>query len=333
MSSKARYLALCGGVGGAKLADGLARVLPADRLTIAVNVGDDFEHLGLTICPDLDTVCYGLAGVENPDTGWGRRGETWNVMSALDELGGETWFKLGDRDLALHLLRLQGLRSGDTLSAITAKLCRRLGVTHCVRPISDQPIRTYVETLEGVMPFQRYFVERRCEPSVLGFRFEGAREAKVAPDVQAALDDSALAGIVICPSNPYVSIGPMLAVPGLKEYLMRRRVPVLAVSPIVGGRALKGPAAKMMTELGVPATSLEIARHYGTLIDALLVDTQDASERLRRAASDPEFVVADSVMRSREDREALARACLDWFQARRSTTPGTPGSSGRLGQE
>jgi len=316
MSKAASYLALCGGVGGAKLADGLAQVLPPDRLTVAVNVGDDFEHLGLTICPDLDSVCYALADVENHVTGWGRAGETWGVMEALGGLQGDTWFRLGDKDLALHLLRLRALRRGDTLSAVTAELCRRLGIAHRVTPISDQPVRTMVDSDEGLLPFQRYFVERQCQPRVTGFRFDGALEARLAPAVEAALASPDLAGILICPSNPYVSIGPMLAVPGLREHLLRKRVPVLAVSPIVHGAALKGPAAKMMSELGVPVTSLSVARTYGNLIDALLIDPADAAECAQRGPADAEFVLAPSVMRSREDRAQLARACLDWFQSR-----------------
>jgi len=316
MSNAASYLALCGGVGGAKLADGLAQVLPPDRLTVAVNVGDDFEHLGLAICPDLDSVCYALADVENHVTGWGRAGETWGVMEALGGLQGDTWFRLGDKDLALHLLRLRALRRGDTLSAVTAELCSRLGIAHRVTPISDQPVRTMVDSDEGLLPFQRYFVERQCQPRVTGFRFDGALEARLAPAVEAALASPDLAGILICPSNPYVSIGPMLAVPGLREHLLRKRVPVLAVSPIVHGAALKGPAAKMMSELGVPVTSLSVARTYGNLIDALLIDPADAAECVQRSPADAEFVLAPSVMRSREDRAQLARACLDWFQSR-----------------
>jgi LPPG:FO 2-phospho-L-lactate transferase len=294
-------------------------MLPPEQLTIAVNVGDDFEHLGLAICPDLDSVCYALAGVDNEVTGWGRAGETWEVMRELSALGGDSWFRLGDRDLALHLLRTQALRSGASLSEATAAVARRFSIEHTVRPISDQPVRTQIDTTEeGWLAFQHYFVAHQCRPAVRGFRYVGAQTATLAPEVAKALDDDSLAGVILCPSNPYLSIGPMLAIPALHERLVHRDFPVLAVSPIVAGRALKGPAAKIMADLGVPVSSREVARHYGPLIDGLLVDSADEAEFAGTPSGDAEVIVTDSVMRSRADRERLARACVDWIRGRLS---------------
>jgi LPPG:FO 2-phospho-L-lactate transferase len=306
----ASIVALCGGVGGAKLAYGLARVLAPHDLALIVNTGDDFEHFGLTICPDVDTVMYTLAGKDNRDTGWGRAAESWAVMDELGRLGGDTWFKLGDKDLALHLLRRQLLDRGQRLTTVTQQLAARLGVQNAVLPMSDDPVRTVVETTEGDLAFQEYFVRRRCEPKVTGFRFEGAEQAAPTPEVEAALAHPELRGIVICPSNPYVSIGPTLAVKGIRERLQTTAVPILAVSPIVAGRAIKGPAAKMMSELGGPVSGLRAARLYGKLIDAMVLDEQDRALLAQRGDDDPRLFVAPTVMRTSEDRIALARECL-----------------------
>ena len=303
-------VALCGGVGGAKLAYGLAQVLPPKELAVVVNTGDDFEHFGLTICPDLDTVMYTLSGNENQETGWGRAGETWGVLDEVGRLGGETWFKLGDKDLALHLLRRQLLDRGQRLTSVTQQLCARLGVEAAILPMSDDPVRTIVRTGQGELGFQEYFVGRRCEPEVLGFRFEGAAQARPSPEVDAALRAPDLHGIVICPSNPYVSIGPMLAVDGIRRRLESARVPVLAVSPIVGGRAIKGPAAKMMQELKGAVSALLVARLYDKLIDGMLLDEQDAGLLAEREDDDPRLFVAPSVMHTPEHRVLLARECL-----------------------
>lgn len=303
-------VALCGGVGGAKLAYGFARVLPSHDLAVIVNTGDDFEHLGLRICPDVDTVMYTLSGVDNRDTGWGRAAETWAVMDEVGRLGGETWFKLGDKDLALHLLRRQLLDGGERLTIVTRQLAARLGVQSDILPMSDEPVRTIVETAEGDLAFQDYFVRCHCEPQVTGFRFEGAVQATPSPEVQAALSDPELRGIVICPSNPYVSIGPMLAIAGIRERLERTSVPIIAVSPIVAGRAIKGPAAKMMAELGGPVSGLLVARLYRELIDGMVLDEQDHALVGQRRDDDPRLFVAPTVMRTSEDRVALARECL-----------------------
>lgn len=275
-----------------------------------VNTGDDFDHLGLRICPDVDTVLYTLSGNDNQDTGWGRAAETWAVMEEVGRLGGETWFKLGDKDLALHLLRRALLDRSERLTVITQQLAASLGVRHTVLPMSDQPVRTLVETTEGELAFQDYFVRRRCEPRLTGVHFEGAARATPSPEVAAALSDPRLRGVVICPSNPYVSIGPILSIEGIRTQLEKMQAPVLAVSPIVAGQALKGPAAKMMAELGSPVTGLTVGRLYANLIDAMVVDEQDRALLDARSGGDPPMFVAQTVMRTLEDRVALARDCL-----------------------
>jgi LPPG:FO 2-phospho-L-lactate transferase len=305
-----RIVALCGGVGGAKLAYGLAQILPPQDLAIIVNTGDDFEHFGLKICPDVDTVLYTLSGNENRDTGWGRAAESWGVMEEIGRLGGETWFKLGDKDLALHLLRRQLLDRGERLTVVTRHLAAQLGVAVEVLPMSDQPVATIVDTDEGALAFQDYFVRRRCEPKVIGFRFDGADTAQPSEEVAAVLSTGDLQGIIICPSNPYVSIGPMLAVDGIRQRIQSASVPVLGVSPIVAGRAIKGPAAKMIAELGGPVTGLHVARLYGDLIDAMLLDEQDRVLLTERRDRDPLLFVAPTVMGTSENRIALARECV-----------------------
>jgi LPPG:FO 2-phospho-L-lactate transferase len=301
-----KYLALCGGVGGAKLAFGLAQVLPADSLTVAVNVGDDFEHLGLTICPDLDTVLYTLAGVVNPEQGWGRGNETWGVLEELRKLKGESWFLLGDRDIALHLLRGQLLKQGRSLSEAIVELALRLGIATTVAPVTDSRLRTIVDTDCGPLAFQDYFVRLRCEPSVRSVEFEGATDATLSLSVRAALDSKDLAGVIVCPSNPYLSVAPMLAVPELRERLRALTVPVLAISPIVGGEAIKGPTAKIMRELGVTPTAGVIADLYTDFVDLVIVDNADAS----LAANDSRFAVRATVMKNAEQKITLARECL-----------------------
>ena len=300
-----KVVALAGGVGGAKLVDGLARLL-GERLCVIVNTGDDFEHFGLPISPDLDTVMYTLAGIANPQTGWGIAGDTWHFMSQIERLGGPAWFRLGDRDLATHAMRAGALRSGATLTAVTAQLCRALGVASRLVPMSDDPVRTVMRTEEGELAFQDYFVRLGCAVPVRGLRYAGADTAKVNP-VLAGAD---CAAIVFCPSNPYLSIGPILAVPGMRDWIAARRVPIIAVSPIVGGAAVKGPAGKIMAELGLPVSAAAVARHYGGLIDALIVDEADADLVDEIAAAGIRPHVAPSVMRSVDERIALARICL-----------------------
>jgi len=305
-----RIVALCGGVGGAKLAYGLAQLLRPEELALVVNTGDDFEHLGLTICPDIDTVTYTLAEKENAAHGWGRNAESWHVMEELGALQSDTWFKLGDKDIALHLTRLQLLNHGKSLTQATQALAAKLGIKHRILPMSDTPVRTMVLTDQGELAFQDYFVRLRCEPKVTGFRFAGADRARASAEVMAALSAPDLQGVIFCPSNPYVSIGPILAIADIRRALEARRVPLIAVSPIVGGQALKGPAGKMLRELGRDISSLSVARLYGNLVDALVIDEQDRSLLQQRTTTDPEFVVTRTVMSTREDRVALARECL-----------------------
>src|SRR4029078_12694519 len=249
------------GVGGAKLALGLERLIGAD-LTVIVNTGDDFEHLGLHVSPDIDTVVYTLSGLSDLERGWGGADESWNFMAALEAMGGETWFRLGDRDLAMHVERTRALRGGTSLTEFTAATARRLGIAATILPMSDDPVATIVKTTEGALPFQRYFVGLQCAPVLKGLEFSGA-ERPTAPDpVLAALFNPDLAAVIICPSNPYLSVDPILAVADLSNALDAVTWPIIAVSPLIGGKAVKGPTAKIMGELGLPADSVTIARHY-----------------------------------------------------------------------
>ena len=305
-----RIVALTGGVGGAKLGLGLAQLLGPDALRFVVNTGDDFEHLGLHISPDLDTLLYTLSDEANPETGWGRRNESWQFMDALRQLDGEAWFNLGDRDLATHVTRTHMLAAGSTLTEATAFLGARMGIAHAMLPMSDDPVRTMVATADGELAFQHYFVRERCAPAVTGFRFAGIEDARPSAAVTAALTDPALTGIVICPSNPFVSVDPILSLPGMRALLAAAPCPIVAVSPIVGGMAIKGPTAKMMDELGVPRTAAAVARHYGDFLDGFLLDETDRDQRAAVGALGPATDVAQSVMVTLPDRIALARSVL-----------------------
>jgi LPPG:FO 2-phospho-L-lactate transferase len=302
-------LALAGGVGGAKLAAGLQRAL-GEALTVVVNTGDDFEHLGLKISPDLDTVMYTLAGLNNPDTGWGLAGESWDFMAMLERLGGESWFRLGDKDLAVHIERTRRIAAGETLSAVTATLCGKLGVRARVAPMSDAPLRTVLLTDDGELAFQDYFVRRQCKPAVRALKFEGASSAPMGAAFAGALQDSELAGIVVCPSNPYLSIQPILEIPGVRSRLRARRAPAVAVSPIVGGQALKGPAAKIMRELGREPSALEVATLYRGVIDGFVLDEADRNLSAAVEALGMRALVSDTIMRDAAGAEALARRTL-----------------------
>jgi LPPG:FO 2-phospho-L-lactate transferase len=308
-------IALCGGVGGAKLAHGLTQVLAPGELTVAVNTGDDFVHLGLHVSPDIDTVLYTLAGLSDRERGWGLAGETWGFMAALKRLGGEDWFNLGDHDLAMHVERTRRLTTGATLSQATAELAAALGVKHSIAPMSDDPVRTFVETEDGPLAFQHYFVRERCAPAAKAIRFEGASAARPSPALSAALARDDLRAILICPSNPYLSIDPILATPGVRAALLGSGAPCVAVSPIVGGEAIKGPAAKLMRELGAQPGSGAVAAHYRGLADALVLDETDRAEASQVEAQGLAAFVTPTVMRSDADRIQLARDCLD-FAAR-----------------
>ena len=306
----ARIVALAGGVGGARLAQGLAQCLAAEALTVVVNTGDDFEWFGLTVCPDLDTVLYTLAGVENRKQGWGRAYDTGHVIGALGPMGGPTWFRIGDRDLAIHLRRSELLWKGHTLTEVTHVLAEALGVGPRVLPMTDDELRTRVITTEGELDFQDYFVKRACEPRVVGFRFEGAESAQASQDVLHALEEAEL--VVVCPSNPYVSLDPILSLPGVRERVRSRAA--LAVSPIIGGATVKGPAAKMMRELGLEPGVREIARHYAGTVRGLVIDTADAGDAPEIEALGLRVRAAPSLMRGRRGRAALARVVLDFGQ-------------------
>jgi len=309
-STGGHVLALSGGVGGAKLCAGLAAVLPPDQLTIAVNTGDDFEHLGLTICPDIDSVVYALAGLNDTVRGWGVADETWQAMAMLRSLGEADWFNLGDRDLAMHIARSWRLRSGETLSEVTRRLTGELGIAHRVVPMSDAPVRTQVETDAGWIDFQQWFVGQQCGPAVRAIRFAGTPGAAPSPGLAEALARPDLSAIVLCPSNPFVSVDPLLAVDGVRAAFAQRRVPVVAVSPLVGGKAIKGPLAKMLADLGHSCDNFAIADHYAGLIDHLLIDQADAADAHDLAARGVSVTVTATVMCSADDRMRLAREAL-----------------------
>jgi LPPG:FO 2-phospho-L-lactate transferase len=311
-------VALCGGVGGAKLAHGLAMALQPDELSIIVNTGDDFTHLGLHLSPDLDSVIYALAGLSDPVRGWGRRDETWTFMQALEGMGGENWFRLGDGDLAMHVERSWRLAQGVKLSEVTAHLSEQLGIAVQVLPMSDDPVRTRVLTSEGWLDFQEYFVHRQCRPVVQGFEFAGAETACAQPGALGALERPDLRAIIICPSNPFVSVEPILAVPGIRAAIERSDAPVIAVTPIIGGKAIKGPAAKMMLELGLDVSGAAVARRYAGIIDGFVIDQADP---MPQPISDITFFAAATLMNSTDDRLRLAHAVLQAADMLRGIAP------------
>ncbi len=313
-----RVLALCGGIGGAKLALGLTHACGPGGLTVVVNTGDDFEHLGLRVSPDVDTVLYTLAGEADPERGWGRAHETWNFMSTVRQLGGEDWFLLGDRDLAMHVLRTRALAAGGSLSTFIARAALALGIGVRILPMSDDDVRTMIETGAGVLTFQRYFVEHRAAPIIRTLRFEGALEARPAPGVLDAIADDGLDAIVVCPSNPYLSIDPILAVPGVRAALAAAPAPVVVVSPIIAGQAVKGPTAKIMGELGIGATNRAIVAHYADIIDALVIDKVDEADT---SGLDVPVLVTATLMRDLADRHRLAAEVVAFAHTVRSGLP------------
>ncbi|MBL8103168.1 MAG: 2-phospho-L-lactate transferase [Anaerolineales bacterium] len=300
-----KITALAGGVGGAKLAHGLAQILAPEDLTIIVNTGDDFEHLGMYICPDLDTVCYTLGGLANPETGWGRVGESWNTISNVEKLGGPAWFRLGDQDIATHLERTRRLKEGQSLSQITKDFCKAWGIQHTVLPMSDSPVRTMVDSEEGELAFQEYFVHRQCAPKVKGFRFDGVEAAEPVVGAKEAIDRAD--AVVICPSNPWVSIDPILRV------IKKIDKPVLAVSPIIGGKTVKGPAAKMYEELGIEPSSLAVARHYRTILTGFVLDNADSAMENEIKNLNVKTLVTDTLMNHLTDRTRLAKDVLHFI--------------------
>ena len=310
MARPKKILAITGGVGGAKLALGLSKILSPEQVMFAVNIADDFTHLGLHISPDIDSLTYALAEQNNQELGWGRAGETWQFIETLGSLGGENWFRLGDKDMALHMRRTGLLNDGTTLTAATVEITRRMGIAHGVMPISNDPIRTVVQTERGNLAFQHYFVRERCQPSVSGFRFDGIENATINPVIRGYLSDCD--GIIICPSNPFVSVAPVIEVAGFLA--ATGHIPTIAVSPIVRGAAIKGPAAKMMQELNIPSTALAVAEYYQGkypgLLDGFVIDASDAEDLDQFNLP---TVATPSVMVSLTDRIALAERCLSFY--------------------
>jgi LPPG:FO 2-phospho-L-lactate transferase len=304
-----KVLALSGGIGGAKLALGLKHILPPDNLTIVANTADDFEHFGLYISPDIDTLVYTLAGLNDTERGWGRAGETWTFMQSLGALGGETWFNLGDGDLAMHVLRTSRLAGGETLSSITSDMADRLAVGAEIVPMSNHPVRTLLDTTEGWLEFQDYFVARQAAPIVRELKYKGIDTAEPTPGLLQLIGSQDLAAIVICPSNPLISIEPILAVPGISEAIKDASAPVIAISPIINGGAVKGPTAKMLQELGYEASAATVLDRYGNLLDAYIADPRDMKS-LEGVAPDVSIFAEDIMMVSIDDRERLARAVM-----------------------
>ena len=302
---------VCGGVGGARFVRGVVDVVDPRGVTVVGNVGDDLEVLGMHVSPDLDSVLYALAGLSDEQRGWGRADESWAALGTIAALGGETWFLLGDRDLGLHLVRTQALRAGDPLSAITARFARQLGVAAALLPATDDRLRTWIATAAGELPFQEWFVARGHRDEVDGVRFEGADSATAAPGVVGALDAADL--ILLAPSNPYVSLGPILAVREIRNALERRRVPCVGVSPLIGGRAVKGPADRMLARMAGGTSPAHVARCYDGLIDALVVDESDAHDVA--GLGDVKPIVTRTLMRNADARRRLAEAALDAVHA------------------
>jgi LPPG:FO 2-phospho-L-lactate transferase len=312
-----KVVALAGGVGGAKLAEGLNQILPPDDLTIIVNTGDDFEHLGLKICPDLDTVCYTLAGLANPVMGWGRADETWNAMENLSYLGGPDWFNVGDKDLGMHLERTRQIKNGRLLSDITSDFCKAWGIGSTVLPMSNEDIPTIVLTKNGELAFQEYFVKYKCQPEVIGFRFLGIEDSQPPENTITAIEEATT--IIICPSNPWVSIDPILSVPGIKDQIITQQsvknplpLTVIAVSPIIGGKAVKGPVVKMYRELNIKPSALSVAQHYRDILDGFVLDHVDKGYESKINDLGINTLVTDSLMMNKQDRKRLAIEIIEF---------------------
>ena len=310
------YLVITGGVGGAKLALGLSTTLSASDVTFAVNTGDDFDHLGFHISPDIDTLTYTLAGLNDTDRGWGRREESWNFLSTLQTLDEETWFHLGDRDLAIHVYRTLLLTEGKTLSEVTDVIAKKLGINHFLTPMTDQSLRTVVVTADGKLPFQDYFVKYQAKPIVEAIELSGSELTRLSPGVTEALANPDLRGVIICPSNPYLSIDPILSIPGFRALLSEIAVPVISVSPIIGGKAIKGPTEKIMNEMNLEAgcSSLSVARHYQDILDGIIIDTLDAEQSEDIAALGLEVSVGETLMTSLQIKQDLAQHCLSLIE-------------------
>lgn len=311
-SSAEKYLALTGGVGGAKLVLGLSHVLDTEQLLVVVNTGDDFQHLGLFVSPDIDTLIYTLSGLSNRELGWGRQDESWKFMQACEELGMETWFRLGDKDLALHLFRTQGLAQGLTLSEVTRELCKRFNINTQIVPMSDDSIKTFVNTTAGTLPFQEYFVKHRCEPEVIELEYKGVENAQMSSLFEQSLDDPALQAVIICPSNPFLSVQPILSLPNVRKKLKEIKQPVIIVSPIVDGQALKGPTGKIMKELGFDCDVSGIVDYYADIADGIVIDSKDSTNVEEIESRGIKVHTSNIVMQSLQDRKDLAKEVIQF---------------------
>ena len=311
-SPESTILALSGGIGGAKLALGLTQAMPPEKLMIVGNIGDDFVHCGLHISPDLDTLMYTLSGNSDPEKGWGLARESWNVMRAMEEMGGETWFQLGDRDLATHLERTRRLSEGDSLSDITTDFCHKFGIASQIIPASNDSVRTIIETTEGNLSFQNYFVQNRCQPIATGLRFQGADKALPHPEFIKILQSPFLKAVLICPSNPFLSIDPILAVQGVREALQDCSAPVIAVSPIISTDSVKGPTAKIMRELGLPVSAIAVANYYRDFLDGFILDTQDEKEASEIRKMSISVKITEILMKDLATKTKLANTVLDF---------------------
>jgi len=309
-----RVVALVGGVGGAKMAHGLAQILPPEHLTVIVNTGDDFWHYGLRICPDLDTVMYTLSGLVDKTNGWGVGGDTTTTLAALTRYGEQPWFRLGDQDMATHLLRSEGLRRGESLTQVMARLTKNLGIAHPVLPMTDAEVPTMIDTVEyGELEFQVYFVKHRWQPTVKGVRYANIEQATVTAEVREAIEAADM--VLFAPSNPWLSVAPILNVPGMRSLLLARDIPRVAVSPIVGGQAIKGPAAKIMAELGYDDISARtVAAFYADVINGFVYDARDADLRLEVSLGGVRTVTFDTVMTTEAHRARLATEILEWVE-------------------
>jgi len=307
-----QVLALSGGIGGAKLALGLSKIVLDESLIVVANTGDDFEHFGLTICPDLDTLTYTLSGLSNQKLGWGRADETWTFMKAIADLGGESWFNLGDGDLAIHVERTRRLNAGMRLTEVTQAFCQSLGIKAQIIPMSDDPVRTIVHTQEGSLSFQHYFVRDQCKPVVTKIDFDGSESAQINPLFLNTLSDSNLEAIIICPSNPFISIDPILSLPGLSDALQTSPAPVIAVSPIIGDKAIKGPTAKIMKELNLSSSAVSVAKYYQHLLDGFVLDQVDEASAEEIEQLGMKVVVTNTLMNHLDDKVALAETVLEF---------------------
>jgi len=304
-----KVLALCGGVGGAKLAYGLSKIVPPEDIVFLVNTGDDFIHFDLNISPDLDTVMYTLAELNDPKKGWGLRDETWNNLESLKEYGVDTWFKLGDKDLATHIRRTQLLKDGKKLSDVTRSLSQSLGVRHTILPMAENPVQTIVKTDQGDLTFQEYFVKYQCAPKVKKISNVGSETAEVPIYLKELINKNKFSGVIICPSNPYLSVDPILSINEIKTFLLETDIPILAVSPIIANDSIKGPTSKIMREMNIDPSVESIAQHYSGLIDVLVIDHKDTS---CQPITDSMTYVADSIyMSNSEEKISLATNCLE----------------------